>query len=199
MRPPSIAKSAPVMFAARSLARNKMRSATSSGVVKRPVTIWLAAWPGHVLRVRAGRRADRRRDAAVAEPQVGGDRAGADGVDADAVRPDLLRQRLGEARQRRLGRAVVHDRGIGQAGVHRAGVDDRAHAGREHDWQRGAGRPHRGHEVDRDGRQPVVVGNAQEAAGTGRSAADVVHQDVDPVAGERDQAQPGRWTSVRST
>src|SRR5215469_865824 len=44
IRPPSMTKSAPVMFAARSLARNSTRSATSSGLVKRPVTIWLAAW-----------------------------------------------------------------------------------------------------------------------------------------------------------
>src|SRR5712691_10166900 len=44
MRPPSMAKSAPVTLALRSLARNSTRPATSPGWVKRPVTIWLAAW-----------------------------------------------------------------------------------------------------------------------------------------------------------
>ena len=43
IRPPSMTKSAPVMFEARSLARKSTKSATSSGRVKRPVTIWLAA------------------------------------------------------------------------------------------------------------------------------------------------------------
>src|SRR5271154_2637408 len=36
-RPPSMATSAPVMFPARGLARNRTRSATSAGVVNRPV------------------------------------------------------------------------------------------------------------------------------------------------------------------
>src|SRR5262245_33524384 len=38
IRPPSITKSAPVIFAERSLARKSTRSATSSGRVNRPVT-----------------------------------------------------------------------------------------------------------------------------------------------------------------
>ena len=42
--PPSIVKSAPVMFMARSLARKRTRSATSSGRVNRPVTLSAAAW-----------------------------------------------------------------------------------------------------------------------------------------------------------
>ena len=34
---------------------------------------------------------------------------------------------------------------------------------------------------------PVLVGDAEEAAGPGRGTADVVDQDVDPVAGRLDQ------------
>ena len=36
--------SAPVTFAVRSLARISTRSATSSGRLNRPVTLWCAAW-----------------------------------------------------------------------------------------------------------------------------------------------------------
>src|SRR3546814_302567 len=43
IRPPSITKSAPVTFPARSLARNNTRSATSSGKVNRPVSAPAAA------------------------------------------------------------------------------------------------------------------------------------------------------------
>src|SRR5262249_9091725 len=42
--PPSITKSAPVVLPARSLARTRTRSATSSGWVNRPVGLWAAAW-----------------------------------------------------------------------------------------------------------------------------------------------------------
>src|SRR5262245_13179230 len=44
MRPPSMTKSAPVMLPARSLARRRTRSATSSGWVNRPVTDSRAAF-----------------------------------------------------------------------------------------------------------------------------------------------------------
>src|SRR5882757_39930 len=51
--PPSILRSEPVMLAARALAKNTTRSATSSGVVNRPVDAvlaiaaitWSAVWP----------------------------------------------------------------------------------------------------------------------------------------------------------
>src|SRR2546421_2451498 len=44
MRPPSMVMSAPVTLAVRSLARMSTRSATSSGRLNRPVTVWFAAW-----------------------------------------------------------------------------------------------------------------------------------------------------------
>src|ERR1700685_1310413 len=116
-----MAKSAPVTLPARSLARNRTRSATSSGLVNRPVTIWLAAWrctpPG---------------SAPLAAPR-------ADRVHPDALGPDFLRQRLGEAGERGLGRAVVHHARVRQVRVDRAGADDRARSRGDHLRQRGAG------------------------------------------------------------
>ena len=123
-------------------------------------------------------------DPALPEPQVGGHRAGADRVDPDALRTDLLGQRLGEAGQGGLGRAVVEHGGVGQPGVDRADADDRAPARGLHGGQRRAGGPDGGQQVQVQRGLPVLVGDAQEAAGAGGRTADVVDQDVDLVAGQ---------------
>ena len=194
-------KSAPVMLAARLLARNSTRSATSAGWVNRPVTIWLAACLATSSRVGAGRGADRVRDPVCPQPQVGGDGAGADGVDPDPVRPDFLGQRLAEAGQPGLGGAVVQHRRVGQPRVDRADRDDRSRSCREHGGQHGPAGPDGGHQVEVDGGEPVLVGDAQEPAGPGRGAADVVDQDVHAAArggderGRAGRRRPGppRW------
>src|SRR5207244_5852380 len=72
------------------------------------------------LSVGAGRGRDRLGDAVLAEPQIGLDRARRDAVDADAPRAELLRERLAEVHQCRLGRAVVDGPGVGLEAVTRS-------------------------------------------------------------------------------
>src|SRR6516162_7485731 len=102
------------MFEAWSLARKSTRSATSSGRVKRPVTIWLAA-----------RSATSCGGAPVAAPTVWATppwpshRSVATGPGLTVLTrmprgPDFLGQRLAEAGQARLGDAVVHHGRVGQ-------------------------------------------------------------------------------------
>jgi len=82
--------SAPVTFAVRSLARMSTRSATSSGRLNRPVTIWCAAWLWTSSGLAPVARLTVAATPGLAEPQVGADQARAYRVYPDAVRADLL-------------------------------------------------------------------------------------------------------------
>ena len=72
--------------------------------------------------------------------------------------------------ERGLGGAVVDHGRVRQEGVDRAGGDDRARARLEHPRQRGAGRAHGGHEAERERLHPLVVGDREESVERGVTA-----------------------------
>ena len=197
IRPPSMVKSAPVTLPARAPARNSDEVRHLSGVVKRPVAASAAALLGdgvggappafgtvcgHAVRRRATAPSSRDR---------------AHRVDPDAVLRHFLGQRLGEVRHGRLGRAVVEDRRVGEEGVDRARRSRCTAPGGDHRWQYGAGHPHGRHEVEGQGAQPVVVGDAGSRR-RGMRSTDVVDQDVDRAVGDRRRGEVGRGERARS-
>ena len=110
-------------------------------------------------------------------------------VDGDVAAADLLRQRLGEADQRRLGGGVVGLAGVAAAADHRGDLDDAAVARLHHAAQHRLRQPEHGLEVGLDDRVPLLVLHPQQQV-VARDAG-VVDQDrdrrrsCDSIAAER--------------
>lgn len=66
---------------------------------------------------------------------------------------------------------------------------DGAAAGHQHDGQRATGRPHRRHQVEVEGSEPLLVGDIEEAPETRVGRTHVVDEDVDPVTCRGDQSR----------
>ena len=203
MSPPSMTKSAPVTFPARSLASSSDQVGDLVGGGE-PAGLRLRRRParptvggGH--RRWRGRRSRRRRRRRATGPWSTG--PGLTVLTRMPCGPDLLRQGLGEVGQRGLGRAVVDDRRVGQEGVDRADRDDVPVPGREHGGQRGPGGAYRRQQVERQASQPVVVGDVEEPGQARRDGADVVDQDVEPAVSPARprRARPGPSAVARST
>ena len=125
--PQSTGSTTPVIADAASEARNATARMTSIGSTMRP---------SGYQRSSCVRTSGLRRRALVPERRA--HRAGADDIRADVVAAEFQRERLGQADQPGLARAVG---GVAERGqpIHRTDVDDRARAARLHVGQHGVG------------------------------------------------------------
>ena len=195
-------KSLPVMLAARSLASNSTRSATSARMREPAGDALRGLLIGDLFGARPAGLRHGRGHAVVAEPEIGLHRAGADRVHPHPC-AELLRQRLAEVGQRPLRRAVVDDRRVGQERVHRADRDDararvaRSSAGSAARMVRTAAR-----KLRFNAHVPVLVREREEPVEPRTHRADVVDQQVDAADTARPPrrpAPPARPACVRST
>ena len=184
--PPSALQAAPVTYDARSEQRKTITAAISSGSGEPPERPPGADLGEHLVAVAllVG-------EPAVAEPRLGRRRAGRDGVAADAVLGVEVGDEPREREHRRLHHRVVgHRRATGAC---RPSTTTLTIAPLPRSFIPGsdrAGRAHRAHQVQLEGRLPVVVREVLELADVG--AADVVDEAVDAAERARPRRRSAR-------
>src|SRR3989475_6712001 len=109
--------------------------------------------------------------------RLGADEAGHDAVREDAVLREGVGQALREVDERRLGGGVGREERVGLAADARGDVDDAPAALRAHERHAGERETDGAHEVEREARLPVGLGELEEPPG--RAPAGVVDQHVD--------------------